>query len=373
MNREQIEFAISRYLDGDLSVGEIAQLEAVLASDPSARQLCDELKAVNETLKSSAALPAVDWDRLADTIAASAAQQHLARGGQRPAVRLAANEALEDTVVRAINGDITRAEQAELDHLTETDAATRDLVAQHRALDVALQHGLPRPDVDDQQLARHLGNAVAQHHAVVADSAPAGAAVDESTEWAIGQLIDGSATIAQESELAAKLASDPAARRALKEHRSLDVLLKHGQALPHVDFALLGQRISDAVAEADAAASRTISISVWGRRASRVAIAACVLLGVTMFARTMIRSQSTDGGPIADTATHVREIVAMDARPTEPATPRVIEVSVGPSQRLVGQGFDYYAAGVVVSVPSRIQIAERIAPTSTEDYGALPY
>ena len=27
MNREQIEFAISRYLDGDLSAGEIAQLE----------------------------------------------------------------------------------------------------------------------------------------------------------------------------------------------------------------------------------------------------------------------------------------------------------------------------------------------------------
>ncbi|MGA2499331.1 MAG: hypothetical protein ABSH20_16450 [Tepidisphaeraceae bacterium] len=369
MNREQIEFAISRLLDGDLSAGEIARLEAVLASDPSARKLCDELQAINQNLKSASPLPAVNWDRLADTISASAAQQHLARGGQRPAIRLPANDAIEDAVVRAVTGDITKAEQAGLDRLTETDSAARELLAQHRALDVALQHGLPRPDVDGPQLARQLGNTVAQHHAVVADSAAGDTAIDEPTEQSIVQLVDGELTVTQESELSRKLAASPAVRQALKEHRSLDVLLKHGQPLPHVDFAVLGQRISQAVAEADAAAERTISLSQWMHRTSRIAIAACVLLGVTLLARTFMHPAD----PTAVIAHPVHEIIAMDVHPADPVAPRVIEVSVGPSKQLAGQGFDYYAAGAVVAVPSRIQIAERITPASTEDFGALPY
>ena len=373
MNREQIEFAISRYLDGDLSAGEIAELEAVLASDPAARKLCDDLRGVNEILKSSGDVPGVNWDRLADTIAASAAEQHVARGGQRPAIRLVNDKALEDAVVRAITGDITKVEQIELERRSESDSTARELLAQHRALNVALQHGLPRPDVDGQQIARQIGNAVAQHQAVVADCSGADTAVDEPTEQAIVSLVDGELTITQEAELAAKLAADPAARRALKEHRSLEVLLKHGQALPHIDFDLFGQRISEAVAEADAAASRSIPLAPWLHRAARIAVAACVILGVGLLARTLMHPGTTRTGPIATIEKPVREIVAMDVRPAESAAPRVIEISVGPSQRIAGRRFDDYAAGAVVAVPARVQIAERIAPANADDFGALPY
>ncbi len=377
MNREQIQFALSRHLDGDLSAEDAARLEALLASDPELRQLGEDLASIDRAAKTAVPLPKIDWDRLADTISAATAQQRIARAQNRPGIR-PANEAMEDMIVRSLTGDITSQEQRELDRLLETDAAAGKLLTQHRALDVVLQHALPRPDTDERRICRRIGNALAEHQALVSNCAAAGATVDEKTEQGIVALVDRELTVAQEAELNRRLATDAAARRVLKDHRVLETVLKHGQPLPDVDYDRLARHISDAVAEAEAARAQVIPLSRWLHHAARVAIAACVLLGLALVGRQLIRPPVVENGGmhivvVPPAAGSVREIVAVDTREIEKAAPRVIEVSVGPSQRIARLGFDYYAAGAVVANPARIQVARQTHSAVGDDFGPLPY
>ena len=74
MDREQLEFRISQYVDGTLSPAEVAALEATLASDAEARAVLEDFRKVDETLKKTEIpLPAVNWDRLAEHISAAVA------------------------------------------------------------------------------------------------------------------------------------------------------------------------------------------------------------------------------------------------------------------------------------------------------------
>src|SRR4051794_11894423 len=77
LTRDQLEFTISRLLDGDLAPAEQAELAKLFAADPSARQLFEQLKAIDDYFRKVSGLPAVQWDRLADTISAAVAEQHL--------------------------------------------------------------------------------------------------------------------------------------------------------------------------------------------------------------------------------------------------------------------------------------------------------
>ena len=62
---EQLEFRISQYADSTLSPDEVAQVEAVIASDAEARALLDEYRSLDASLKREMTLPTVNWDRLA--------------------------------------------------------------------------------------------------------------------------------------------------------------------------------------------------------------------------------------------------------------------------------------------------------------------
>jgi anti-sigma factor RsiW len=69
---EQLELAISQYLDGLLPQAERVALEARLASDPQARRVLEEYRALDNALKRSApALPEIRWDALAASIGAA--------------------------------------------------------------------------------------------------------------------------------------------------------------------------------------------------------------------------------------------------------------------------------------------------------------
>ncbi len=69
---EQIEFAISQYIDGSLPGDERSALEARLANDSGARALLAEYRRLEATLRSTpAAIPEVRWDALAEHISAS--------------------------------------------------------------------------------------------------------------------------------------------------------------------------------------------------------------------------------------------------------------------------------------------------------------
>lgn len=68
MTNEQLEYAISQYLDGLLPPEQAIVLEQQLASDPAARRLLAEYRQLNTLLASSLPTPDVDWDKLAGNI-----------------------------------------------------------------------------------------------------------------------------------------------------------------------------------------------------------------------------------------------------------------------------------------------------------------
>jgi hypothetical protein len=76
LSRDELEFAISQYIDGTLSVLERDALEERLATDPEARELLAEYRKLNTVVKASAMpMPAIAWDRLAEQIGQATAAE----------------------------------------------------------------------------------------------------------------------------------------------------------------------------------------------------------------------------------------------------------------------------------------------------------
>ena len=74
MTRNELEISINQYLDGTLPDGQRASLEARLNSDPEARSLLEEDRALTEALR-SLPLPEVRWDQFARTISSMIDEQ----------------------------------------------------------------------------------------------------------------------------------------------------------------------------------------------------------------------------------------------------------------------------------------------------------
>lgn len=68
LSREELEYAISQYLDGTLPLLERAALEERLASDAEARDILAEYRTLDATLKSAMPVPEVGWDELTSQI-----------------------------------------------------------------------------------------------------------------------------------------------------------------------------------------------------------------------------------------------------------------------------------------------------------------
>jgi anti-sigma factor RsiW len=71
LSRDELEYAISQYLDGTLPLLERAALEERLAKDAEAREILAEYRALDAAVKSAMPLPNVAWDRLSAQICAS--------------------------------------------------------------------------------------------------------------------------------------------------------------------------------------------------------------------------------------------------------------------------------------------------------------
>lgn len=67
---EEQEFSISQYVDGTLNEAERAEVERLIGADADARALVAEYQAINGGLR-SIPMPAVKWDRLAESISAA--------------------------------------------------------------------------------------------------------------------------------------------------------------------------------------------------------------------------------------------------------------------------------------------------------------
>jgi anti-sigma-K factor RskA len=100
MNRDQLEFQISQYLDGTLNDFDRRQVEALLERDPEAQQILREYQKLDAILRNEADLPAVDWDRFARHISeAVAAEEPPAVVYRMPWARVGSLVAAAATVV----------------------------------------------------------------------------------------------------------------------------------------------------------------------------------------------------------------------------------------------------------------------------------
>jgi anti-sigma factor RsiW len=161
MTREELEFQISLYLDGGLPVEERSILERELASNPEAKAFFDEMRLIDEALKTSMALPPIRWDRLAESISSAVAYQDAqVRGGTMKLWPV--SEVLEETIVRQVEGDLSSQQLTELNTHLASNAAAREALAQHQALDTVLKHGWPLPFFNWQRLQEHLSKVVAE-------------------------------------------------------------------------------------------------------------------------------------------------------------------------------------------------------------------
>ena len=71
MNRDELEFAISQYLDGTLPESQRPALEARLSDDATAQAILAEDRALTDLLRASSPAPQVRWDRLAESISSA--------------------------------------------------------------------------------------------------------------------------------------------------------------------------------------------------------------------------------------------------------------------------------------------------------------
>lgn len=320
MTRDELEFAISQYLDGTLPAGDVRALEARLASDDEAKSILDEMRSLDGMLKASPAMPSIDWAKLATTISAAVHEQ------------------------------------------------------QEETIDVVLKHSIPAPDVDHGRLASRLSHAVAGHMAMVSGARPGEA--DDTLEEVVMRAVDGDLSPIERSAFEVRLANDPAARHLLSQHRALDAVVKHSWPLPHVDWSVLHSHLSGAVRErAEEGSHRTYKIGAWVRTASKLAMAACVALAVGVAAFLATRPGRNDVAKVDPTP--IRSIVAVDSPETvaaaDTAGKPVLEISIGEPNDAVGNGGAYYAWSSGLSpLRPRIAIAE-VSHRASNEGSFLPF
>lgn len=68
MNRDELEYAISQYMDGVLGPLELRAVEERLAQDAEARAILDEYRRLDAMMKQSSAVPEIAWNGLANQI-----------------------------------------------------------------------------------------------------------------------------------------------------------------------------------------------------------------------------------------------------------------------------------------------------------------
>lgn len=75
---DELEFAISQYLDGTLAADALAVLEERLATDGEVRELLREYRQINTTLRGCPSCPAVDWSDFSSRILTNIASKDVA-------------------------------------------------------------------------------------------------------------------------------------------------------------------------------------------------------------------------------------------------------------------------------------------------------
>jgi negative regulator of sigma E activity len=145
MTRDELEFAISQYLDGNLAEAQESALEARLATDAEARALLAEYRSLDRVLR-AAPKPAVDHDELASRIRGAVEREAApAQSYRLHWVRTVSAFALAACVVIAAAVGIRR--------LTMTDRTGQNPMAEAPAKQIIVVDAMTRPAVSTQPVA----------------------------------------------------------------------------------------------------------------------------------------------------------------------------------------------------------------------------
>jgi anti-sigma factor RsiW len=330
MNRDQLEFAITQYLDGTLPPGQVSALEELLRTDELAGELLVEHQRLSAILKAgrkATAPPVLDWDRIASTISGSLPVDD-------PAALAAASLPLPES-------------------------------SSGQDLDAVLDHAWAMPEMDWLALSRRMSDVVAAE----ADGIAAG--LDEATEMMLARYADGDLAASEAGIVEAQLEVNPKFRLALSEYRSLERLLRSAPGVGDVDWNAYAGGISQAVEEqAEAAQRRRLRITTWVRYAGAAAVAACVVIG-SLVGYRMYNPPDTVVKQDAPTPPVARKVLEVDLASAEgPPGAASVEVNIGPSESYVRSRFDRYSPGIVSANAPRLQLAIT-TPVTYEASGLL--
>jgi anti-sigma factor RsiW len=391
MIREELEFRIARYADGDLTEAERLAVEAELAADAEARALLAEYQTLRTAIEEAAgpALPKVHWDRLEQLLSTAVARA-------APGTRATAQEGesligdgpfagamgIENEFAIACHADGTLSPEhrAEVEQLLVSDPRARLLLDDYHNLDAAtkaLAYSDAPPAVDWDRLARQISGIV---------DAGANAGLPEDIERQIAAFVEGGLPAAELEGVESRLAADPVARVRACEYRNLDAALQAMQSadpLLSVDWERFAGRISAAIDRQPVQSRKSqggaYAILKWLRSPTRMALAASVLIGVALVARLMHGNgpavQPTH--PFAVSNPVVEEIATL--QPEEAAGPSQSDISIGPPAVAQSGNDNDVAEGMgdddgVVSRPPRAFVASgRATPSQAAVLPAMPF
>jgi anti-sigma factor RsiW len=180
----------------------------------------------------------------------------------------------------------------------------------------------------------------------------------DDLENLITQSLDGLLPPEQQAKLDGELARNLEAQSMLADYAALDTALKHSP-LPQFDFAQLGQRISDAIAEADEPAV-VYTFPAWARWSAGIAAAACMLIVFSIWGHTQ-RATPVAVSPVQQNSTQVAITIAGSPANTQP----IGAISIGPQPGMAN--LDLPAREALTTSRSSVAIDSAAPPAQDSD------
>ncbi len=276
------------------------------------------------------------------------------------------DETLEFEITQYLDGELPPGAVAALEERLKVDPDAREVLEQYRKLNGVMTSAVPVPAMNWDRLSARISSAV-----------------DEEFEYSLMEYLDGGLPSDEKTGIESRVSQDARAAATLDEYRNLDKVLspttiEKSWPLPEVKWELLASHISDAVAE-ESQASR-MRIGNWGRNITRIALAACLLVGVGLWTKFHGRPTDTHVAVNVDPPGKVvpeNAVAQLDVTVTGPsaaAGPAVAEVEIlaptlaqKPSRSAESYALEGFASG-----PTHIEL---IAPgaDASEDSLRTPY
>jgi anti-sigma factor RsiW len=275
-------------------------------------------------------------------------------------------EQLEFAISQYLDGSLPAAETAALEARLNEDAGARELLEEYRKVDTLLKAPAALPVVAWEKLSAHLSNAVNEA---------------EQFEFAISQHADGTLPADQAASVEARLHEDAAARELLGQHRKLNDLLKSPAALPAIRWEKLAEHLSHVVADAAEPPSIKLFPNRWVRGATRLAIAACVLLASSVGIHSYLAHRGGTGVPVpivigpsqVDPTQVAMKPIVVQIGGAETQTlqgPAVATITIGAGPGAGADDSPAFAEGIITTSP-RSLIASNAA--TAQDSTLMPY